>query len=57
MKTQRNHLERQLQHSHDLARARCKIQQAKQVVKYTRIGWGLVGAWVLWVVVIIIGGV
>ncbi len=45
MKTQRNHFERQLQHSYELAARRANIQHNKDNKKYQMIGWVITAVW------------
>lgn len=52
MKTQRSRLERKLQHSIEIGIHRRKVRDLKTIKQYRRYGWGLMGAWVLWVLLI-----
>ncbi len=52
MKTQQKHTTRQLQHSCEVGRARAKARYIKEIKLYQRVGWGLMSAWILWVIII-----
>ncbi len=51
MKTQKSHLERQLQHSYELMIRRKKVQESKDVCKYQLIGWAVCGVWLMFSVI------
>ncbi len=51
MKTQKHHLERQMQHSHDLMICRLKKQQKKQDKVAYIVGVVVVSAWLLLVAI------
>lgn len=47
MKTQKSHLERQIQHSVELGRCKSKKKYYKEHRKYEMIGWLIIGGWAL----------
>ena len=54
MKTQRNHNERQLLHSSEIARHRMRDKEVSEVNKYQGIGWGIACLMIGWMAVAII---